>query len=91
MGLFYTPKPKPKRWQYRTGYILDGRPPEPVNKFIDDLGRDGWELIQIVDDPRIDEQGRPMKVAYFKRELPDDKSKRRLWFIRPFSGVWDED
>ena len=73
MGLFYTPKPEPKRWEYMTTYILTGGTdsdhPNPVNEHLNGLGSDGWEIIQIVDDPRISETGRPLKMAYLKREL----------------------
>jgi len=73
MGLFNTTKPEPKRWQYMTMYILTGGTdsdhPDPVNQPLNILGSDGWELIQIVDDPRISETGRPLKMAYLKREL----------------------
>jgi len=93
MGLFYTPKSEPKRWQYRTTYILtrgtDSDHPKSVNTHLDRLGSNGWELIQIVDGPWIDGTGRPLKMAYFKRELLP-KPKQRWWFDRPFSGVWED-
>jgi hypothetical protein len=83
MGIFYTPKPEPKRWEYKTTYIqtapaptyappfegTDPYYPNPVNEHLNDLGYIGWEIIQIVDDPGISRTGHPLKMAYLKREL----------------------
>jgi hypothetical protein len=83
MSWFSKPKeePKPKRWEYLTAEIWsdppgamvkypygNGQETQPLNYY----GRQGWELVQIVDNP--DDVKSRWKFAHFKKELlpPDD-------------------
>ena len=69
-------KHKYKNWQYKSSYI-QVRPPdifvgttERGMQNPNDYGDDGWELVQIVDNPRLSEPLHDAKIAYFKRPLP---------------------
>ena len=62
----------PQRWEYRTlrldveGWISPGVDPARVEAELDAHGRDGWELVSVVDLNRL--EGRTSSlVAFLKR------------------------
>ena len=54
-----TPGPSVTRWEYLTAPLLIHN----TKAILDNFGRDGWELVQVVPGPGGGEQ----LVAYFKR------------------------
>jgi hypothetical protein len=56
------------QWEYRTIYLSEVPRRTLATDLLNELGRDGWELVCIV----------PNGVAYLKREIAPSSSRRRV-------------
>lgn len=62
-----------KQWEYHVGFI--GNHDSPAFKtLLSKMGREGWEMVAL--EPSEHCGSRQSRIAYFKRELPQDPPHR---------------